>query len=54
MLMIFISSIIFAVTTSILLKAEISHRNLVFYNVKICLNCTLIKSQNNSMSIHAI
>lgn len=40
--------------TNILLKAGISHRNLVFYNVKICLNCTLIKSQNNSMSIHAI
>lgn len=40
--------------TNILLKAGISHRNLVFYNVKICLNGTLIKSQNNSMSIHAI
>ena len=40
--------------TNILLKAGISHRNLVFYNVKICLNGTLIKSQKNSMSIHAI
>ena len=40
--------------TSILLKAGISHRNLVCYNVKICLNCTSIKSQNNSMCIHAI